>query len=165
MTTRRLFFALWPDEAGRSALLAAAQPARAGVGAGGRAVPRGNLHLTLCFLGEIDAAAEAQARERAGAIRHPPVRVTFDALEWWSGPRVQVASASPDSTAPLAREICPHIKSFRAHVTLAREVPKPLRWRVAIEPVTWHCERFVLVESRQGAPYSIVGEWPLYETR
>jgi len=31
VTTRRLFFALWPDEAGRSALLAAAQLARAGL--------------------------------------------------------------------------------------------------------------------------------------
>ncbi len=162
MTTRRLFFALWPDDAGREALLDAAQAARAGVG--GRAVPRANLPLTLCFLGDTDSVSEGQVRDRATAIRHPPVSVTFDALEWWSGSRVQVATASPDSTAPLARKICPHIKSFRAHVTLAREVPGPPRSRVAIAPVTWHCERFVLVESRRGVPYSIVGEWPLYET-
>lgn len=160
MTTRRLFFALWPDEPGRDALLAAARDAR--FAPGGRAVPRHNLHLTLCFLGDTDAATEARARERAALIRHPPVPVTFDALEWWSGPRVLVAVAPDEVAAPLARGICPHIKSFRAHVTLAREVPGPARERAEMTPVAWSCDRFVLVESRRGAPYSIVGEWPLY---
>lgn len=161
MTTRRLFFALWPDEAGRDALLAAARGAC--FAPGGRAVPRHNLHLTLCFLGETDSATEARVRAQAARIRHPALSVTLDALEWWPGPRVLVATASGAAAAPLARSICPNIKSFRAHVTLAREVPRPPRTRARLAPVVWSCDRFVLVESRQGAPYSIVGEWPLYE--
>ena len=47
------------------------------------------------------------------------------------------------------------------------------RWREVLPPVdrarhwpmpsvAWRCERFVLAESRRGAPYSVVGEWPLY---
>jgi len=155
VTSRRLFFALWPDEGERDALLAASAPLRAALG--GRAVPRANLHLTLRFLGEVTADEERAQRAWADAVRREPIVVRFDRLEWWEGPRVLVATSS-------AQEICPDIKSFRAHVTLVREVPPPQpskEWPVS--PVTWHCHRFVLVESRRGAAYSIVGEWPLYK--
>lgn len=156
--TRRLFFALWPDEVERDGLLAASQSVREALG--GRAVPRGNLHLTLRFLGEVTADEERAHRAWADAVRREPVTVRFDRLEWWKGPRVLVAAASSSGI-----EICPDIKSFRPHVTLAREVPPPMDARESdlMAPVTWHCDRFVLVESRRGAPYSIVGEWPLYK--
>ncbi|MGE0581875.1 MAG: 2'-5' RNA ligase family protein [Steroidobacteraceae bacterium] len=155
MTTRRLFFALWPDDAERDALLAATGPLRAALG--GRAVPRGNLHLTLRFLGEVTAAEERVHRDWADGVRREPVDVRFDRLEWWERPRVFVA-------VPSRHEICPDIKSFRAHVTLAREVSPPngVRGPWPMPPVTWCCNRFVLAESRRGQPYSVVGEWPLY---
>lgn len=145
---------------------------------GGHPVPRDNLHLTLCFLGEVAADAEQEARDRAAAVGCVPLTVVLGALAWWPGPRVLVAvpsaaaaEVSAGATAALARDICPHIKSFRAHVTLAREVGPPRMAHQAMTgdapswplgPVQWHCDRFVLVESRRGAPYSIVGEWPLY---
>lgn len=163
MTTRRLFFALWPGEEARDALLAASRPAREALG--GRVVPRANLHLTLCFLGEVAADAEREYRRTADGIRHDPVTIQLDTLEWWEGPRVLCATsaaATPDA-AGLARKICPDIKSFRAHVTLAREVrppAPPTAWPMS--PVTWRCDRFVLVESRRDVPYSVAGEWTLY---
>jgi len=160
VTSRRLFFALWPDDGERDALLAASAPLRATLG--GRAVPRANLHLTLRFLGEVTADEERAQRAWADTVRHEPIDLRFDRLEWWARPRVLVAAPSVEESV---REICPDIKSFRAHVTLVREVPPPPRpskdWPMS--PVTWHCDRFVLVESHGGASYSIVGEWPLYK--
>lgn len=155
MTTRRLFFALWPGEAERDALWDASAPVREALG--GRPVPRVNLHLTLRFLGEVTAGEEAAQRDWAASVRWAPIEVTFDRLEWWERPRVLVAT-------PSVHRICPDIKSFRPHVTLAREVLPPVdrarHW--PMPPVAWRCERFVLAESRRGAPYSVVGEWPLY---
>ena len=163
MTTRRLFFALWPGEEERDATLAASRPVREALG--GRVVPRANLHLTLCFLGEAAADAEREYRRTADGIRRDPVTIQLDTLEWWEGPRVLCATsaaAMPDAL-DLARKICPDIRSFRAHVTLAREVgalAPPTAWPMS--PVTWRCDRFVLVESRRDALYSVAGEWTLY---
>ena len=158
--TRRLFFALWPDEAERDALLAASRPVREAFG--GRAVPRDNLHLTLRFLGEVTPDEERAHRAWADALTCETVIVRFDRLEWWERPRVLVAAPSRHE---IDADICSDIKSFRPHVTLAREVPPPRGDRKSRRMVTvsWRCDRFVLVESRRGAPYSIVGEWPLYK--
>ncbi len=159
--TRRLFFALWPDEAGRDALLAASRPLREALG--GRPVPRANLHLTLRFLGEVTEEEERAHRGWADEVRCEPVTIGFDRIEWWERPRVLVAAPAAHALGQDFR-FCPDIKSFRAHVTLAREVPAPgsrgPSWPMPL--VSWHCDRVVLVESRRGAPYSVVGEWPLY---
>src|SRR5579883_616458 len=62
--TRRLFFALWPDEAMREAMVQAIrEPVRA---SGGRPVHAGNLHVTLAFLG---AVPERRLTELAEAAR------------------------------------------------------------------------------------------------
>lgn len=159
MTSRRLFFALWPDEAERDALLLASRSVREAVG--GRAVPRANLHLTLRFLGEVTAGEELAHRAWADSVSGGPVSLNFDRLEWWAGPRVLVAVPSVVDVA--LEGFCRDIKPFRAHVTLAREVRDPLAASWPMSPVAWRCKRFVLVESRRGAPYSIVGEWPLYK--
>ena len=50
---RRVFFALWPDEETRRALLRATRSAVRRCG--GRATPSDNLHVTLAFLGPVTA--------------------------------------------------------------------------------------------------------------
>src|ERR1700674_3532548 len=61
----RHFFALWPDEAAAKALAEVA--AALAMRAQGRPVPAAKLHLTLAFLGEIDAD-RARAASQAGAM-------------------------------------------------------------------------------------------------
>ena len=63
--TRRLFFALWPDAVLKAQIGHAARtPARS---VDGRRVRDENLHLTLLFLGNVGADAEARVRIAAGA--------------------------------------------------------------------------------------------------
>ena len=59
----RLFFAAWPD-AVAAAELARVAEALAGL-AQGKPVPPEKIHLTLAFLGEIDAGAQRSAAEVA----------------------------------------------------------------------------------------------------
>ena len=87
--TLRLFFALWPGDALRTALAAAAAPAVAQVA--GQAVPPGNLHVTLAFLGPVPGSALVPLFEVGGQGPWPAVDLAFERLEFWAKPKVLVA--------------------------------------------------------------------------
>lgn len=183
MSTRRLFFALWPTASMQSELAAAARLAMDSVH-GGRVVPRESLHLTLAFLGSVpepaivtvrESAREAcQAYPSAGSAA-PSLEVTLDEIDYWPRSQVLCATASRESAgaAELAQGLkqslsaagfSPDLKPFRAHVTLARQV----RGRPAdgeLSPVRWAFSDFALVESRtgpSGSLYSVLESWPLF---
>src|SRR6185437_8750463 len=113
---RRLFFALWPDEAMRHAMvLATHEVTRA---CGGRAVPTENLHVTLAFLGSVPERRLAQLGEIALAIAGAPrsvgahsagspLELTFDHLEYWRAARLLCALPvePPSRIADLARRL------------------------------------------------------------
>ena len=173
--SRRLFFALWPDEAMRSALAQAT--CEAVQGSAGQPVPVDNLHLTLLFLGGVaerrvtevaDAAHRARMWHRGIALE-----MRLDHLEHWPRPRVLCAlPAQPPSAAGMLAQVLqdqltaagfsPDIKPFRPHVTVARKVTRPGSLRM--RPVDWRCNAFALIESRtleSGAVYSVVENYPL----
>jgi 2'-5' RNA ligase len=171
--TRRVFFALWPDEAVRVALAHATR--KAVRGCGGRPVPVENLHATLLFLGSVAesriadlvavgmrvaSAAEIVAARAGGASPD----FIFDCVDFWAKAHVLVATASAESSPALtlARALAgvlqretgalgfapdPMARQLRPHVTLARKVHRPPRY-LTMEPVTWGCTDFVLVDSK-----------------
>ena len=124
---RRLFFALWPDEAMRDAMAQATR--EAALGSGGRPVPAANLHVTLAFLGSVAQRRLARLREVARAAALDPavadprgragpreassvsadrpgeaLALAFDHLEYWRGAQLLCAAPaeSPAWTAALA---------------------------------------------------------------
>lgn len=174
---RRLFFALWPDEAARGAL---AQATAAAVSAcAARAVPAQNLHATLAFLGSvperrIGELGEITRRIAASFVPESPVVLRFDELVHWVGPNILVARCAAESRAArslaevLKREtraagFTPDLKPFHAHVTLGRKVAcapaVPLT-----HSVSWSFNGFALIESRtaaDGSAYSVVQSYLL----
>lgn len=175
----RLFFALQPSLAQNTALTAYVAPLIAQLE--GRAVPAENLHSTLCFIGAVEEERLDALRAAAASIRGRPVRLRFDALEYWEAPKVLCATASRDSSEAselsialgetlVAAGFAPDIKPFRAHLTLARKiaaaqaatVPLPL----PLEPsMVMRADKFVLMSSRredERSIYSAVETWPLY---
>ena len=179
MNTLRLFFALQPSLAQNTALTAYVAPLVAQLE--GRAVPAENLHATLCFVGAVEEPRLDALRAAAASIRGRPVRLRFDALEYWETPKVLCATSSRDSSeaselaialgeATVAAGFAPDIKPFRAHLTLARKiaaaqastVPLPL----PLEPsMVMRADKFVLMSSRRDGErsiYSAVESWPLY---
>ena len=177
--TRRLFFALWPDEQQRDALHSATR--KSVRSCGGRPVPVPSLHVTLAFLGgvpegrvpELDRIARrvADAFPAAGQ----PLLVSFDRLGYWARPQILCAlgtgeleaaqavgepleadaAGAPALSATLKSETAaagfsPDLKPFRAHVTVARKVAHAPS-ELALQPVLWRCDAFALIESRTDA--------------
>ncbi len=172
---RRLFFALWPEGALRSALAEATLEAvRA---SGGQPVPVDNLHLTLLFLGGVAERRVAEVADAAHRVRmwHRGItlEMRLDHLEHWPRPRVLCAlpDQRPSAAGLLAQALhdqlaadgfSPDIKPFRPHVTVARKVTQPASLRM--RPVDWRCNAFALIESRtleSGSVYSVVENYPL----
>lgn len=166
----RHFFALWPPPGAQPALAAlAAELARR---CGGRAVPVDKIHLTLAFLGEIDAGGVARAREIAGGVVAPALDLRFDRVGSFAGARVAWTGMSePDrDAAGLATELAARLRDAGfaidrrptvLHATLARRVAQPIP-EAPIAALAWTADRFALVESdlRTGR-YVETGSWKL----
>ncbi len=169
--TQRLFFALWPDDGLRDWM---GKLVRHHLHNRGRPVRRENLHITLVFLGSVDAPRRACVEAAAAAIRGQPFALELDRLSWWPRPRVVFAAVSrpPSALLELVGELkracgeCgfePERRPYRAHLTLARKVsrgPPPME----LEAQAWDVRDFCLVESRTlsaGAEYSVLRSWPL----
>lgn len=169
-TTRRLFFALWPDEATRDALAHATH--KAVRTSGGRPVPASNLHATLLFIGSVAAERVAELEQAASGVPLPSFTLVFNQMEHWPKPAVLCATAPlvPEEARALAAALqrnvahagfAPDVKPFRAHVTVARKVVRPHALG-PMHPVHWPIGGFALVESRtlaEGSRYTVVRSW------
>jgi 2'-5' RNA ligase len=170
--TRRLFFALWPDEPTRAALAQATRKATRA--SGGRPIAVANLHSTLAFLGAVPEKRVAEVGSAAAGLDIPPFELVFDRLEHWLKPALLCAICSrPPSAAgelvaglwkALAKQgFVPDAKPYRPHVTLARKVAKPHEVG-EIHPVPWRVDGVALVESvtaPEGSQYTVIESWPL----
>jgi 2'-5' RNA ligase len=169
--THRLFFALWPGDGLRDRLAEAIRPVTEGKKA--RPIPAENFHITLAFLGAVQARRLPSVMEAASRIELPPLKLSIGDVEAWSG--AHILCVTPVASPPLhmlvdrlrfnllARQVEPDQKEFRPHITVARE------WRDrnvsgSIGPFDWTADDFVLVESesgREGSQYRIIGRWLL----
>jgi len=168
--TRRLFFALWPAQAARKALLGLQRR----LNPAGRPTPGENLHSTLAFLGSVDAQRQACVEQAAGRVVAPPFPLRLERVGCfpragiiWSG-----ASDAPSALLSLVETLnaelasCgfePDKRPFTAHVTLARKVGDSVK-NAPHPPVEWPVDEFCLAESQTlsgGARYRVLKRWPL----
>ncbi len=122
----------------------------------------------------MPASRVAAAQAAAAAVRAGPFELVFDAVEHWRRPEVLclVASEVPPALDSLVQELRaglaargfePERRAFRAHLTLARKLPRPVA-QEPFEPLRWPAEEFALVESvteRTGSRYTPLARWPL----
>ena len=160
--TRKLFYALWPDDATRAALAAL----QAGVQ--GRPTPRAKLHITLAFLGQQPAEAVPALLDILAALTLPALRLEIDCYGYFARPRIawagmrHIPAPLPALQADLVRRLeaagfsAASHGTFKPHVTLAREAPEIPQATATFAPVVWQVERAVLVESLPGGEYVVV---------
>jgi RNA 2',3'-cyclic 3'-phosphodiesterase len=170
--TQRVFFALWPDARVRADLAQAAQ--RMHRVTHGRRTRDDSIHLTLAFVGDVDA-------EYVPRLMAPPAEVFTSAFlltldDWGGWARNGVGWAAPSHIPGPLRDLAANLegwlraagfelehRAFTPHVTLVRKaqcVPLP----DSIAPIEWPVEDFVLVRSTvspDGSRYQSIGHWPL----
>ncbi len=150
---------------------------------GARWLDPADYHITLRFVGDVDARAARDIAETLGEIRRPAASVHFEDLSWFGGdkPRAIVAKVRADPTlVDLQAEqerrlrrigIAPETRKFTPHVTLARlrsvrphAVAGYLASRGALAVEAFIAGRFVLYSARAGSgggPYVVEAAYPL----
>lgn len=164
---RRVFFALWPDEATRRAIVRATRAAVRRCG--GRRTPQENLHVTLAFLGPL----APEDLSRVLAITPPPAapfELVLDRLGLWDRSQILWLAPTeiPSELIELERRLWDRLvalgfererRPYLPHVTLARKA-RAVRGRAA--PVDWRVDGIELVESKTGprsSRYEVLERW------
>lgn len=167
----RLFFALWPSDAERSALTSW-QPLLHEL-CDGRAMRPATLHVTLVFLGEV-------AENRLEALQLAAREVNFQRFylelveaHYWGNNHIVYAAPKvlPSQLTSLVNELESKLlkhrfqfeqRPYKPHVTLFRNA----KWSDAPLPrqskVCWQVSDFVLVRSlsdEQGACYEVLSRF------
>jgi 2'-5' RNA ligase len=161
---------LWPSDEQRAALT---RVQRDLPGHRARLAHPEDLHITLVFLGDLDADRRACAEAAAECVRTGPFALTLNRFGCF--PRARVlwcgAAARPQSLMDLLSALnsglssCgfrPERRSFAPHVTLARKA-RPLPDRELVDPIAWPVSEFVLAIARQGERprYRVLRRWSL----
>jgi len=174
----RLFFALQPGPSQRQAMHEATLPLVRETG--GRPVHPEDLHLTLCFLGEVPGQQVATLIAAGDRVRPLAARIAFDRMDFWRRSRVlcllprrdEAAGAVEDLAAGLRNAatgagFTPDARPFIAHVTIARKV-SPAKagnhaWPLALTaPLDFASGGFALLSSTGGGDeprYKVVHAW------
>ena len=155
----RLFFAAWPPAGTAEGLARWAREAQRE--SGGRAVPAQNIHLTLAFLGEADAAA---ARVLGASVRRAPTSFRVEEARFWAHNRILWAGPreTPPALAALAHALGER-RPFAAHVTLVRRARHGRRLP-PLEVLDWPVDGFSLVSSTlapAGPSYGVLERYAL----
>ena len=158
MSTKRLFFALWPDDRQRDQLRNAISPVAKLIE--GQAVFRGSWHVTLAFIGEFPEEQIPTLQSAASALSVEPFRLRFDRAEFWPRPKVAVLAAQ---TVPPELErlveglnavltdngVLPEQQRFRPHITIVKRARNFETQRLA-QPAQVEWQGFELIESVTG---------------
>lgn len=142
-----------------------------------------SLHLTLAFIGQLEASRIPELVAVAKASRTGRFEVVFDQRECWRHNRIVCLRASqvPPALLELVRTLESGLevkgipfdkRPYKPHITLlrngdCRKASKPgsgPNENPALQPVRWLARDYVLVKSSlrpDGARYEELGRWPL----
>jgi 2'-5' RNA ligase len=168
----RLFFALWPPESQREVL---AQACEGLPGVPGRWTRPPDLHLTLVFVGAVDAHLFGCVAAAGDDIALEPFELRLERICGWSKQALWVAeiAKAPSALLHLVSQlqqnllVCglePEKRPYRPHLTLARKAPPIMPTPLNLPShLHWRVNDFVLVASRprQGASYQVLRRWSL----
>ena len=158
MSSKRVFFALWPDHRQRDRLRDTINSVARDVE--GRIVDRRNWHITLAFVGDIEERLIPELQQRASQIKVQPFHLSFDRLEYWARPRVAclVAATVPTELQQLVTSlhaamqevgVIPEDRTYRPHITVARNARTFTTERLS-QRATSEWSEFTLMESVSG---------------
>lgn len=155
---------------------------------GARWIERGDYHVTLRFVGDVDGATARDFASLLGEARAAgPIAVEIDALDAFGGARPRALFARIVPNASLSRlqaeheaiarraGLEPETRKFTPHVTLARfrhvrpaDVAAFIARAGRFPRLSFTAERFALFSARDsvgGGPYLVEAAYPLAPER
>ena len=164
MSTKRLFFGLWPDPRQRDRLRDFITPLAKEVD--GRIIDRHKWHVTLAFIGDFEEGLIPALQHAASEIEFEPFRLRFDRLEFWPRPKVAslVTTTVPSELQALVQQLNAVLlrvgklveeRTYRPHITVARNA-RPFETMRPAQAAITEWDSFELIESvpeRGGAVY------------
>ncbi|SEL45451.1 RNA 2',3'-cyclic phosphodiesterase [Nitrosovibrio tenuis] len=175
--TVRVFFAIWPDNAAQEQMAGLATRLRLDPLCGGRKTKGDNIHLTLVFVGEVDAVGLQTLLEAGNKIGNAGTGgfdFVIDAIRYWKHNQIVYATTdkAPQRLTDLVSALQGALSAagffleqrpYIPHITLmkrasCRIVPK------LPEPVVWRVREWMLVKSEQtsdGSVYTPIHRWSL----
>ena len=158
MSTKRVFFALWPDARQRDRLRDVINSVARNVE--GRAIDRRDWHITLAYLGDTEERLIPSLLEKARQIEVEPFRLAFDRLEFWPRPKIAclVAPTVPTELEALVSSlnsilldagIAIEDRIYRPHITVSRNARNFATERLT-QRATTEWSGFELIESVSG---------------
>ncbi|NIF28452.1 RNA 2',3'-cyclic phosphodiesterase [Pantoea sp. Tr-811] len=167
---KRLFFALPVSDAQRRAV---AQWRRGLSLRSGKPVPSENFHLTLLFLGDVDAAQVPAICAAVDNLTLPgrAIRLLLDRLNAWQ--RAGALVLEPQETPLALRQLVYALqqallpmgfaeqgRDYRPHLTLSRDFRGQAPESAQAPDFHFSARHFTLYESRKGR-YWPLAQWPL----
>lgn len=170
--TRRLFFALWPNNQVRRSII----DIRSVVPAPGncRITQPENLHITLHFIGQVTNEVKDCLHHAARSIKYKPFFVNLNSLGvfkkakiYWMGCHSQPVELMSlhdklgESLVNCGYQI--ESRDYTPHVTLARKCTAPVNGFQDFD-IPWFVEEFALVESipiSNGVRYQVIEKYSL----
>jgi RNA 2',3'-cyclic 3'-phosphodiesterase len=154
--SRRLFFALWPDDVVRHDIISRLKrlPQHA---MHAKKMQPDNLHLTLHFIGNVEDDMAACLHQAAQTLHCSPFALQLDTTGYFKPPQIfwMGCSQLPEGLRMLHQRLAdallpcgyqPESRPFTPHVTLLRKLCDP-GVAVAFQPVHWDVKSFSLIES------------------
>ncbi len=150
---------------------------------GARWIDSADYHVTLRFIGDVDARVADEIAGQLAEIRRPRMVLEFDGLHGFGGakPRALVARIKANAAlnelqgenerrmrriglAPETRNYTPHVTLARLRSISASSVADYLGARGAWSAPSFEAARFALFSAREGAgggPYLVEAAYPL----
>ena len=127
-----------------------------------------NIHMTLQFLGDVDASQQQALEARLAEFVFEPVTLTLDRMGYWSRPGILWLGPrkTPRALSIAVQRLSNQLRSlgyradrrgFKAHVTFVRDARAAKHF--IFSPVAWYAETIVLVASErlpEGARYTVL---------
>ena len=170
--SKRLFFALWPDE---DVILNIKQHAiKHFLNCQGKILKKNNWHITLAYFGSSAAATQACLEEQAEKIKSQPFELNLTKCGFWPRPKIawlaseEIPDVLKQLTNDLQHAITPcgfkvETREYFPHITLVRKAKcNPATFEVS--PINMEVSKFCLVESKtypEGAEYKVLKCWDL----
>ncbi len=173
--TRRLFFACWPNDDVRDTIVESSSNI---IIPNGRRIQPENLHLTLAFVGDVNADKVddyIQAAENLSANSQTvkPFDICLKGYGHFSRPRVLYMAAKeiPSALEGLVKELNaslsplgyqPEQRAYTPHVSLFRRANDLIKGD-ELQEINWDIDRFYLAESIYGPGHAIYKKLHCYK--